>query len=490
MARFATRNTPAFQPDTVNLAGGQAHKMSPKLEFASALMTSFLTDTFYQSAQVSVDRISALAAQLDDPLFAAKAAVYTRRENGLRSVSHLVAGELAKRKDVKGASWLRKFYRRVVRRPDDVLEILAYLQGHGQPDLRKLSNAMKRGLGDALTGFDAYQLAKYKGEGKAITLVDAVNLLHPKSTVALTALMKGALKPAETWETKLTQAGQTAAKEGMTNEQKTALKGQAWMDLLRARKLGYLACLRNLRNIADQSPEALPLALEFLTDPKQVEKSLVFPFQFFTAAEALTGSPAATNAVRNALNKAMELSLSNVPVFEGPTLIAFDNSGSMHHPSKRPAIIAALFAAVLFKAGKDADVISFSSNATYVHANPGDSLQTLANVFMGSGRPQGTNFHAIFQTARRAYKRIVILSDMEAWAGHYTPAAAFKAYKHQFECDPQVITFNLNSVSGTMQFPEPKVASLAGFSDTVLGLMKKLEQDPAALIHEIEAVEL
>ena len=487
MARFATRNAPAFQPDTVNLAGGQAHKMSPKLEFASALMTSFLTDTFYQSAQVSVDRISALAAQLDDPLFAAKAAVYTRRENGLRSVSHLVAGELAKRKDVKGASWLRKFYRRVVRRPDDVLEILAYLQGHGQPDLRKLSNAMKRGLGDALTGFDAYQLAKYKGEGKAITLVDAVNLLHPKSTVALTALMKGALKPAETWETKLTQAGQTAAKEGMTNEQKTALKGQAWMDLLRARKLGYLACLRNLRNIAEQAPEALPLALEFLTDPKQVEKSLVFPFQFFTAAEALTGSPAATNAVRNALNKAMELSLSNVPVFEGPTLIALDNSGSMNG---RPALIAALFAAVLFKSQKDADVLVFSNSAVRVHANPGDSLQTLANVFKGANRPAGTNFHSIFQTAARPYARIVILSDMEAWMGGNTPARSFQDYKRQHGCDPRIITFNLNSVSGTMQFPEPKVASLAGFSDTVLGLMKKLEQDPAALVHEIEAVEL
>lgn len=487
MARFATRNTPAFQPDTVNLAGGQAHKMSPKLEFASALMTSFLTDTFYQSAQVSVDRISALAAQLDDPLFAAKAAVYTRRENGLRSVSHLVAGELAKRKDVKGASWLRKFYRRVVRRPDDVLEILAYLQGHGQPDLRKLSNAMKRGLGDALTGFDAYQLAKYKGEGKAITLVDAVNLLHPKSTVALTALMKGALKPAETWETKLTQAGQTAAKEGMTNEQKTALKGQAWMDLLRARKLGYLACLRNLRNIADQSPEALPLALEFLTDPKQVEKSLVFPFQFFTAAEAMQGSGRATSQVQRALNTAMELSLSNVPVFDGPTLVALDNSGSM---DGRPSLIACLFAAVIFKTQKDAEVIVFSDSAVRVHANPDDSLQTLARQFRGALRPSGTNFHSIFQVANRPFRRIVILSDMQAWMGGNTPASSFKAYKQKFACDPSVISFNLNSQDGTMQFPESKVCALAGFSDTVLGLMAKLEKDPMALIHEIEAVEL
>ena len=41
-----------------------------------------------------------------------------------------------------------------------------------------------------------------------------------------------------------------------------------------------------------------------------------------------------------------------------------------------------------------------------------------------------------------------------------------------------------------MQFPESKVCALAGFSDTVLGLMAKLEKDPQALVSEIEAVEL
>ena len=52
------------------------------------------------------------------------------------------------------------------------------------------------------------------------------------------------------------------------------------------------------------------------------------------------------------------------------------------------------------------------------------------------------------------------------------------------------MSFNLNSQDGTMQFPEHRVAALAGFSDTVLGLMEKLEKDPQALVHEIMAVDL
>jgi hypothetical protein len=461
--------------------------MSHKLEFASALLTTFTTDTFYKSASDTVSRISALVGKLDDPIFAAKAAIFTRKMNGLRSVSHIVAGELALRTDVKGTPWLRSFYRSIVVRPDDITETLAYLKGKN-PKLRNLSNALKRGFGDALTGFDAYQLAKYLRTNKDPNLIDVVNLLHPKSTDALKALMTGTLKPADTWETRMTQVGQKSASDGLSNEAKSDLKGQAWTELLTNRKLGYLAALRNLRNIAEQAPEAMPLALSFLTDPRQVERSMVMPFQLFTALEAVEGSKAASNAVKAALNKAMELSLANVPEFDGSTLIALDNSGSM---AGRPSTIAALFAAVLFRSQKDADVLVFSDDAVYISkANPGDSLQTLANAFRGANRPSGTNFHSIFQKARKGYDRVIILSDMEAWMGHSTPAQSLRDYKRKFSVNPRIFTFNLNSQDGTIQFPEDRVHALAGFSDTVLGLMKNLEKDPKALVHEIEAMEL
>lgn len=485
MARFAFWKRKASEPDSVNLAGGQAHTMGPKLEFATALLTTFTTDTFYKSAGDQVTRVAELVRTLEDPLFAAKAAVFTRKMNGLRSVSHIVAGELAQRQDVKGQPWLRKFYRTVVQRPDDITETLAYLKG-SNPELRKLSNAMKRGFGEALSGFDAYQLAKYVRSDRDPNLIDAVNLLHPKSTPALAALMTGTLKPADTWETKLTQAGQKAAQEHLSEMEKEALKGQAWGELLRERKLGYTACLRNLRNITEQAPDSLPLAEAFLTDPKAVEKSMVLPFQFMTAAAALKGTKADTNGVRRALDKAMELSLKNVPTFDGKTLLAVDVSGSMRG---RPLQIAALFAAVLFKSQKDADVMLFDTSAKYVRLHPSDSLTTLTESIQKAAMGGGTDFRLIFSTARQAYDRIVILSDMQAWVGGHTPAAEFTAYKRRFGCMPRVYSFDLNG-HGTLQFPEAKVYALAGFSDAVLGTMKNLEQDPQALIHAIDAITL
>lgn len=486
MARFAFWKSKASDPDTLNLAGGRAHALTPKLEFATALMTTFTTDTFYASAGAQVARIAALTRALEDPRFAAKAALFTRARNGLRSVSHVVAGELATRPDVKGAPWLRPFFRSVALRPDDVTETLAYLKASGNPQLRKLSNALKRGFGDALSGFDAYQLAKYRRADRDPSLVDAVNLLHPKSTPALQALMTGSLALAQTWETRLSEAGRTAAAQGLSETAKAELKGEAWVELLTARKLGYLACLRNLRNIAEQAPTAFPLALKFLTEPRQVEKSKVLPFQILTALDAVKGSPADTSAVRRALDEALELSLMNVPSFEGRTLIVVDVSGSMRG---RPVRLAAILAAVLYKSQAHADVLLFDTVAKALKLHPRDSITTLASTIEREAMGGGTDFKVIFKELKKAYDRILILSDMQAWVGHHTPAAELAAYRKKFKADPRIFSFDLTG-HGTIQFPEAKVYALAGFTDAVLGVLKELEQDPAALVKAIEAVEL
>lgn len=488
MARFnKTAVSTVSVPNTTNLAGGDAFTMSSKLEFATALLTSLTTDAFYKSAEGQVNRIAELTRTLEDPLFAAKAAIYTRTKGGLRSVSHIVAGELSQRMDVKGQEWLRKFYSAVVIRPDDITETLSYIAANGNPKLRNLSNAMKKGFGKALASFDSYQLAKYKGSGKELNLYDAVNLLHPKASPALTELMTGSLKPADTWETKLTQAGQ----EATTAEEKATLKGEAWTNLLTQRKLGYMACVRNLRNIADQAPGALPLALELVQDPRQVQKSMMLPFQIYTATEAIRGSKADTPEVKLALEKAMEYSLVNVPKFDGTTLIAVDTSGSM---IGKPVQIAALMTAVLFKSN-NADVLHFSTNAEYLDLHPADSLTSLTNGIIERAYGGGTDFHRIFEMANKSYDRVIILSDMQAWVKHpaggygYSsdPHQAHKNYNKKFKCNPRIYSFDLNG-QGTLQFPEERVYALAGFSDAVLRTMQNLEKDPQALVHEIEQV--
>jgi 60 kDa SS-A/Ro ribonucleoprotein len=463
--------------DTLNLAGGESFSESPRLELAALLLTSTLQGQYYRAAEVTAARLKQLIAQIDDKKFVAKAVIYARTKAGMRSITHLAAGELAR--TVKGQTWTASFYDKVTYRPDDALEILAYyLAVYGKP----VPNALKRGLGAALSRFDEYQLAKYRKSGAEISLVDAVNLVHPKHTLALKKLVDGTLAAAETWETKMTQAGAAANSEGELAE----LKKETWEKLIKRRKLGYFALLRNLRNILSVSPESADDAMSMLIDENLIRKSLVLPFRYLTALDALqnTNLPRVSE-VLGALGAAVDKSLQNVPQFEGKTLIALDGSGSMQG---RPIRIGSLFAATLAKAN-DADVLLFSDDARYVSVNKRDSTLTVADWLARNSKAAGTNFHAVFQTANRAYERIVILSDMQGWMGTHAPTQTFAAYKKKYGTNPKIFSFDLQGY-GTLQFPEQNIYCLAGFSDKTLDTLKFLDSDKTALIHEIEAIPL
>ena len=465
--------------DTVNHAGGDAFRESPKLELAALMLTATLADGFYRTGDSTAARARELIARMPDKRFVAKAALYARKEVGLRSVTHLAAGEIARQ--VKGESWTAPFFSRVVHRPDDALEILAYQLGvYGRP----VPNALKKGLGVALARFDEYQLAKYRCGNADLSLVDAVNLVHPPHTEALRKLVNGTLPPAETWETRLTQAGQQHAEN---DGALAAAKAETWRDLLANRKLGYFALLRNLRNILVQAPDLTDLVVGTLTDARLIRRSLVMPFRFTTALEALhAASLPNAGVVLAALSAAVDVSLDNVPRFEGRTLVALDGSGSM---MGRPIKIGALFAASLAKGSTGADVMLFSTGAKYVSLNRRDSTLTLAGWLEAQCEAAGTNFHAIFETARETYDRVIILSDMQGWIGGDVPAATFARYKARYHCDPKVYSFDLAGL-GTLQFPERNVYCLAGWSDKALDTLQMLDTDAQALVRQIEAVEL
>lgn len=474
MSRFNTKTAPT---KVINQAGGQAYSQSPELELVSTLFTSFANDQFYRKSADTFDNLKQLIAKCDKS-FVAKAAVYARTKFGMRSITHVAASELAKH--IGGETWAKDFYNAIVYRPDDMMEILSYhLANNG-----KETNAMRKGFGEAFSRFDKYALAKYRGEGKAMKLVDVVNLVHPKpiesNKEAIEALIKGNLKSFDTWETELTKAGQNAEDE----DSKADLKKEAWTKLVKEKKIGYFALLRNLRNIIEQAPEVVGESLELLIDPVRIKKSLVLPFRFTTAYEEIEklSNGKVVRDVLIALNKAVDISIANVPKFEGNTLVVLDVSGSM---AGRPSQIGSLFAAVLVKSN-NADFMTFDNSARYHNINPNDSTISLAKGIRFTGG--GTNFHSIFQTANQPYDRVIILSDMQGWIGHDTPTASFTNYKSVTGANPFIYSFDLNSY-GNMQFPETKVFCLAGFSDKIFDIMKLLEEDKQAMVNEIKKLD-
>ena len=302
-----------------------------------------------------LDRVSELLDKGVTHEFAAKAAVYARDRFNMRSVSHVVAGELAGR--VKGSDWIRPFVRNVIVRVDDMLEMAYY---EGKCGRKPVPNALNRSMRDAFAKFDGYQLAKYRGGGRGVNLVDIVNLVHPEPTgrnrEALRQLVEGKLRSTETWES-------------------------------------------------------------------------------------------------------------------------------------RPIKIASLFAAVLLKANPSSELMMFSSDARYMSVNTDDTLLTIQRQTESRANAGGTNFRSVFRRAKRAYDRIVIMTDMQGWMEGGAPTKEFADYRKRTGADPHVYSFDLQGY-GTLMFPERNVYALAGFSEKVFDVMALLERDREALVHEIEAITL
>jgi len=468
---------------TTNLAGGEAYKASNELALVSLLLTSFVSNQFYRTADQSLEELKKYIKTMNNKEFIAKSAIFARDEFGMRSITHALAGELAS--ELTGKEWGKNFYEKVITRVDDMTEIMSYyLANKTDKNHPKFPNSLKKGFAKAFDKFDGYQIGKYRGENKEVKLVDVVNLVHPVPTErnkeALNSLVNGALKNTKTWESMLSQAGQMAQDE----DDLSRLKADAWSELILNKKLGLMAVLRNLRNILTQSPDMIPSVCEILTNVNAIKKSRVLPFRFNTAYEEVSklGNDKNVRDLLQAISKALDISTINVPKFED-TLFVIDVSGSM---SGKPSEIASLFAAMFAKVN-NCDVMTFANNANYVGYNPNDSILTIKNSFKFTGG--GTNFRSIFQTANKAYDRVIILSDMAGWIGHTTPVKEFNDYKKKFNCNPYVYSWDLQGYS-TLQFPESKVFCLSGFSEKVFDIMKLMEEDKQALYNRINSIVL
>lgn len=505
------------KPEMVeNHQGGMGFKLNPKHELIS-LMVSGFDKTFYEKLGDREKRFAELINQLakTDLEFLAKAMVYTRSVVGQRTVTHFGSTVLAKH--LSGTDLGRRFYSKrnrkenvggIVYRLDDILEIVACYMVLNPG--KALSNSMKKGFKEALESADTYELAKYQGKGKAVSLVDVVNLVHPKPSAEMTdtfsKLMKGELKQFNTVEDKNTEAGKNVAAKLKSGEitkveaekELKAAKEDNYKELIENKTIGYLALLRNLRNILKNSSDSTLIdnAVRLLTNEKFIEKSLVFPHQIDLALEVLLGEfPASNTGMRKfitALNQAYELSIPNLTELftHGRTAVVFDTSFSMSTSirltsGKRGSVSAldkaALIAATLVK-GINADAYHFANQCLSVNYNPLDSVNTIKSSFLSViGRAGGgTNFNSIFSAIGSKYDRVFVISDEQG-----ASTLERSAYKNM-----HVYSINLCGYGTTMFKPGKNVYSIFGYGSGIYELVKKVELNPNALIEEINKIQI
>jgi len=330
MSKFCKVNS----EKTVNISGHEAYKMNSKEKLAIQVLTSlFNEDKFYgDNSKALVENIKEVLEE--DAKFVANLCIYARKEMHLRTISHVLLAELAKSQN--GKAYVRRVMDKSIERVDDLAEMTAYyINTYGKP----IPNSMKKGIADKLLTFDEYQLAKYNRSG-TVKLKDLVCLVHPKAVSEeqnqlFKRLLEDKLQIPITWETQLSARGNTR---------------EVWEELIDNKKLGYMAMLRNLRNILKANVSNIDKVYEYLSNEKNVERSKLLPFRYYSAYKTLTREGMGTSKTFDTLETAIKHSAENIKRLPGKTLISADVSGSMNFLISKKSDVTCAEIAVLMMA--------------------------------------------------------------------------------------------------------------------------------------------
>lgn len=474
-----------------NHEGAKAYSLTPELDLYKAVVTTSLSPKFYESEDDRIGRIRELIKRVD-PLFVARLAVYAREQMYLRSVPVMLAVELAKVHS--GDSLVKKTVGRVIQRADEITELLAYYQmgRTGTKKLNQLSKQVQHGLGIAFNKFSAYQFAKYNRDS-AISLKDALFIVHPiakddAQQSIFDMIATDTLPVPETWEVRMTQAG----KDGTE-------KKAVWESLIAEDKLGYMAMLRNLRNIleAEVSTAALEKVCAKIANGEEVRKSKQFPFRFLAAFQELQSVPSMrTGTVLNALEGAIDASIENIEGF-GPSssvFIACDVSGSMDNDtiSDRSSIrikqVGLVLAMLLQKKCKAVMTGAFASTFAMLNL-PSTAILANAQAFDRLNLGGSTNGHlalvALLEKNIEVDKVMFFtdcqLWDSTSWGNRGDFAAHWHEYKKRFP-SAQLYIFDLAGYGNTpISTVEKDVYIIAGWSDRIFYVLDAIEHGSDAL---------
>lgn len=385
----------------------------------------FGKDTFYESNDERMKRLETLVASVvstGNLHFIANTIVHARHVMNMRSMPLILAVQFAKalRDQNKVYPHLREVIRDVIARADQITDLYAVALGvFGTKN--KIPMAIKRGVADAFNKFNEYQFAKYNSKA-SVKLRDVLRIVHPKGSdekqgELFKRIMADTLVVPYTWETELSKNGQQAA-----GEQKT--KTQVWDELITSKKMGYMALIRNLRNMweAPISQASKEIVYDRLADAVEVKKSKQLPFRFTAALEVVESFGDAK--LKRALSRAVDASLGALPQIGNGVWIIIDCSGSM---GGKPIETASLFAAALAKANAEAKnvrVTMFSDNAKHISFNTDNPVLTIKEGFMKEVYGGGTNLQAALQLKDKLGfepDTVVVISDMQvnALSGGY-----------------------------------------------------------------------
>lgn len=416
--------------------GAPAKFISPEMQLRRSVLSCLLWEKeFYEDGKDIASRILETAANVDAATVSALA-VEARNVHGLRHVPLLLLTDLIRR----GGSGVSDTVASTIRRADEMAELISIYWRDGK---KPLSKQMKLGLAKAFGKFSEYQLAKYDREGP-VRLRDVLFMVHPKpkdeeQEALFKRVAERQLVTPDTWEVSLSGG---ADKKGTFER------------LIREGKLGYLALLRNLRNMMDAGCDR-DLVASAIVARKGAE--LVFPFRYVAAARAC---PQLEPFIDQALCEAV----ASGPRLSGRTAVLVDVSGSMDTQMSGRSDLKRIDAAAALASVINGDVRVFSFSEQVVEVPPRRGMagtDAVVRSQIHSGTYLGQAVHAI--NVNVPHDRLIVITDEQSADRVPDPVA-----KH---------AYMINVASSRNGVGYGRWKHIDGFSEAVIRFITEIEND-------------
>ncbi|RCH70423.1 TROVE domain-containing protein [Streptomyces sp. SDr-06] len=529
MGKFTSAPRTATSPvtttgTTTTFEGGAAFTRDAKSDlFLFAVVNMVGEDTFYESAADRDHRFRALvhAATRQDPDWVAQFVPYLRGTMNMRSASIVMAAESAiARKagtDREPTISVRKMVADAMLRADEPAEFIAYWKA--RTGKKTLPGGVQRGVADAVQRLYKERAAlKYDGGASQWRMADVVALAKPepagpwqadlfdyladrrwkRDTIRVTdrlpvlsAYRAAMAMPDAERRAWFLEDPERLGRAGMTWEQLSSLgpmDAAAWSAVIP--HLGLMALTRNLRNFdeAGVPDDVAALVAARLADPEEVRRSRQFPYRFLSAYRA-----APSLRWGHALEQALLASTANIPSLPGRTLVLVDTSASMTGTVSaksqiRHVDVGALFAVALAGRGCDVDLVGYANGVFRHELVKGGSVlrQTEAFCARVGEVGHGTETVAALRSTYRGHDRVVIVSDMQAFAypghggrGSVWGATGYRGLSVSESVPAHVPMFGINTTGygkSSIDTSQPNRFEIGGFSDQLFTMLDLLSR--------------
>ncbi len=482
----------APKADSFNEAGGRAYTLAPRQALAQFAATGCLNRTYYATAEDQLQQVLKLCENVPTD-FIARTALHCRQKGFMKDMPALLCAVLAAR----DAERLELIFDRVI---DDAKMLRNFVQilrsgVTGRKSLGSLPKRLVRRWFETRSDEAIFRA----DVGQSPSLADIVKMVHPRPATKTREALYGYLigrkyeaseLPHVVREFEAWKADPAGNPPEVPFQMLTALPltAEQWQAI--ARRAPWQMTRMNLNTFARHGvfsvKEITRLIASRLRSEEQVHRAKVFPYQLMAAYHNVGAE--VPHEVKEALQDAMEIAISNVPVVAGKVIVAPDVSGSMHSPvtgvrkgatSKVRCIdVAALVAAAFLRQNRDAEVLPFETNVVRVKLNPRDSVMTNAQK-LASLPCGGTNCSAVLidLNARNVQADLVIyVSDNESWmdtpqhgrfGGSATRTMSEWLKFKQRNPKARLVCLDIQPYATTQVKEREDILNIGGFSDSV-----------------------